>query len=244
MPLPSSASIIEVFFNRTHVSRLWSWGAVNGFNDPDTCPLFTIRCGETLQQNIFRASMHRSGGQPTTVILKVAHTEAEFSRLQQEAGLYDQNLRYLQGTVVPKCYGLFATKNRGQTTGCLVLEHCATVININFDEYRLKAMAAISEIHQAGIIHGGVKRSSHILSTRDGVRIIDFANARQVDPKCASAREAQRKELLILKNWLADGKHSDDMLQTTMSSTLPAVHMHPHQSQYDDLKRSHRPVRF
>ncbi|PBL04278.1 hypothetical protein ARMGADRAFT_905691, partial [Armillaria gallica] len=162
-----------------HVSRLWSWDAVNGFNDPHTPLQFTARCGETLRRNIFRASMHPSGGQPTMVIIKMSHTEEEFSRLQQEAKVYDKNLRNLQGTVVPKCYGLFATNNRGTKTGCLVLEYCATAKILSLDEYRQNVRAAVNKIHQAGIIHGGVGCSSHILSTRDGVRIIDFANARR-----------------------------------------------------------------
>ncbi|PBK76906.1 hypothetical protein ARMSODRAFT_250054 [Armillaria solidipes] len=251
MSLSSSASIIEIIFDGGQVFRMWSWSAVNRFNGPDTPLQSTIHCGEALRQRVFRASMGPYGGQPTTpVIVKMAFNDKEFSLLQWEEKVYNQSLSRLQGTVVPRCYGLY----HGRNTGCLVLEHCATANNIMHAEYCRKVMVAIIEIHKAGIIHGNVR--SHILSTHDGVRIIDFAKAkvhecpnakpRLMDPRCAPEREAQCNELMILENGygLADGQHLDGMLQTTMPSPLPAVHMHPHQSQYAELKRPHRPVRF
>ncbi|KAK0198755.1 hypothetical protein F5146DRAFT_1131711 [Armillaria mellea] len=257
MPLLSSASIIEVIYDHKHISRLWSWDAANGINGPDTPPHFTIRCCEPLRQRVFRASMGPYGGQPTTpVIIKVARTEKEFSFLQWEEKVYNQYLRGLQGTVVPKCHGLFGTKNRGRKTGCLVLEYCTTANNIRHPDYCRKVMVAMIKIHQAGIIHGDVRRSSHILSTPDGVRIIDFSNAkihecpnakpRLMDPRYAPEPETQCNELMILEDGygMADGQHLDGMLQTNMPSSLPAVHMHPYQSQYADLKRSHKPHRF
>ncbi|KAK0481816.1 hypothetical protein IW261DRAFT_1607072 [Armillaria novae-zelandiae] len=255
MPL-SSASIIEVIYDHNHVSRLWSWDAVNGINSPDTSPQFTIRCCEALRQRVFRASMGPYGGQPTTpVIIKVARTEQEFSLLQWEEKVYNQCLRGLQGTVVPKCYGLFGTNDRGRKTGCLVLEHCATANDIKHADYCRKVMVAIIKIHQAGIIHGDVRRSSHILSTPDGVRIIDFSNAkihecpnaqpRLMDTRYAPESGTQCNELMVLENGygIADGQHLDNMLQTNMPSPLPAVHVHSHRSQYADPKR-YKPVRF
>ncbi|KAK0215061.1 hypothetical protein IW262DRAFT_1513983 [Armillaria fumosa] len=257
MPLPSSASIIEVIYDHKHVSRLWSWDAVNGSNSPDTPPQFTIRCCEALRQRVFRASMGPCGGQPTTpVIIKVARTEKEFSFLQWEERVYNQCLRGLQGTVVPKCYGLFGTNDRGRKTGCLVLEYCAPANNIRHADYCRKVMVAITKIHQAGIIHGDVRRSSHVLSTPDGVRIVDFSNAkihecpnakpRLIDPRYAPGSEKQCNELMILENGygVADGQHLDGMLQTNMPVPLPVVHTHPYQSQYADPKRTHKPVRF
>ncbi|KAK0233535.1 hypothetical protein IW262DRAFT_1452063 [Armillaria fumosa] len=256
MPL-SSASIIEVIYDHNHVSRMWSWDAVNGFNSPDTSPQFTIRCCEALRPRVFRASMGPYGGQPTTpVIIKVARTEKEFSLLQWEEKVYNQCLKGLQGTVVPKCYGLFGTNDRGQKTGCLVLEYCATANDIRHDDYCRKVMVAMIKIHQAGIIHGDVRRSSHILSTPDRVRIIDFSNAkihacpnaqpRLMDPGYAPESETQCNELMFLENGygMGDCQHLDGILQTNMPSPLPAAHVHPYQSRHAVLKRSHQPVRF
>ncbi|KAK0491775.1 hypothetical protein EDD18DRAFT_1080470 [Armillaria luteobubalina] len=257
MPVPSSASTIEVIYDHKHVSRLWSWDAVDGFNSSDTPPQFTIRCGEALRQRIFRALMGPYGGQPTTtVVVKVARNEKEFAYLQWEERVYNECLRGLQGTVVPKCYGLFGTSTRGRKTGCLVLEYCASANNIRHADYGRKAMVAINKIHQAGIIHGDVRRSSHMLSTPDGVRVVDFSNAkihecpnakpRLMDPRFGYAPESETQcnELMIVENGYgtANGQHLDGMLQTNTSAPLSGVH--PYQSQYADLKRSHKPVHF
>ncbi|KAK0465477.1 uncharacterized protein EV420DRAFT_1514545 [Desarmillaria tabescens] len=254
---------------------LSDWMLVNGFKghvDPDTSPQFTIHCCESIRPRVFRASMGPSGRQPTTpVVIKVARTETELSFLQWEGKVYNQHLRALQGTVVPKCYGLFVTNNGGRRMGCLVLEHCA-ITNIRHADYRFvswhyyeqlpslklssscKIMIAMSKIHQAG----NVKPSSHILTTPDGIRIVDFASAalhecpnampRLVDTRDAFARQAgQCKELAVLEYTygLADGRHIDEMLQASNSlSPPPVAHIHSHQKKYAELSRSHRPTRF
>ncbi|KAK0436634.1 uncharacterized protein EV420DRAFT_1590102 [Desarmillaria tabescens] len=189
------------------------------------------------------------GRQPTTpVVIKVARTETELSFLQWEGKVYNQHLKALQGTVVPKCYGLYVTNNGGRRMGCLVLEHCATT-NIS-----CKIMIAMSKIHQAG----NVKPSSHILTTPDGIRIVDFASAALhecpnatpslVDTRDAFARQAgQCKELAVLEYTygLADGRHIDGMLQASNSlSPPPVAHTHSHQKKYAELSRSHRPTGF
>ncbi|KAK0208661.1 hypothetical protein DFS33DRAFT_464000 [Desarmillaria ectypa] len=260
MTLLSSASTIEVVFDRSHVSRLWSWDVVNGFKghvDPNPHPQVMIHCCESLRPRVFRASMGPYGRQPTIpVIIKVARTKTELSFLQWEEKVYNQYLRGLQGTVVPKCYGLFGANNGGRKTGCLVLEHCATT-NIRHADYSRKIMIAISKIHQAGIAHGNVKPSSHILTTPDGVRIIDFSNAslhecpnatpRLADTRDAHAREAgQCEELVVLEYGygLADGRNLNGMLQMASISPPPVAYMHSNQKQHGDLSRSHRPTCF
>ncbi|KAK0446388.1 uncharacterized protein EV420DRAFT_1570396 [Desarmillaria tabescens] len=169
--------------------------------------------------------MGPSGHQPTTpVVIKVARTETELSFLQWEGKVYNQHLKALQGTVVPNVMDY-------SRMGCLVLEHCATT-NIS-----CKIMIAMSKIHQAG----NVKPSSHILTTPDGIRIVDFASTALhecpnatpclVDTRGAFARQAgQCKELAVLEYTYgsADGRHIDEMLQ----------------KKYAELSRSHRPTRF
>ncbi|KAG7100094.1 hypothetical protein E1B28_001874 [Marasmius oreades] len=65
------------------------------------------------------------------VVLKFATGEENISLLQREATFYENELRRLQGSVVPRCYGLYQGKeDRGDcglnvSTSCLVLEYCS-----------------------------------------------------------------------------------------------------------------------
>jgi hypothetical protein len=60
-----------------------------------------------------------------TIIVKAALGPDEMILLNREAEFYSNELRHLQGTVVPKCFGLFRGKVDGVDFGCLLLEYCS-----------------------------------------------------------------------------------------------------------------------
>lgn len=60
-----------------------------------------------------------------TIIIKSALGPDEMLLLTREAEFYSNELRSLQGTVVPKCFGFFRGKVDGVDFGCLLLEYCS-----------------------------------------------------------------------------------------------------------------------
>ncbi|KAF8921876.1 hypothetical protein CPB85DRAFT_4916 [Mucidula mucida] len=114
------ASTLELVYDRNQVIQLWSWTASPGGDSQH----YTIRLQQRLRNNVYTAGMGLLGEQPTsTVIVKIARAD-QVSALDWEAELYENDLRGLQGSVVPKCYGYFKGRSDGQALGCLVLEFC------------------------------------------------------------------------------------------------------------------------
>ncbi|KAG7452202.1 uncharacterized protein BT62DRAFT_288784 [Guyanagaster necrorhizus] len=259
----SLAHTIEVIFDRTHVSRMWSWKSVNGISghvDLNASPQVSIHCVEGLRlRRVFRAFMGLYGCKPTTpVIIKVAFTEDKRSLLQREENVYNQYLKDLQGSFIPKCYGLFEGSFGGQKITCLVLEYCSPE-NIRPVDYSRQVMTAINKIHQAGIVHQDiVHKSKHILTTSDGVRIIDFATAQS--HKCptmplAFVREVRHCEELVSLEYecgFSDDTNVDGIHQRAPGpSPLPDGGLHSrfglkpsYQKLYPELSRSHRHAHF
>jgi len=114
----------------------------------------------------------------TTVALKFAMREDLIDDLDKEAAVYAGALQHLQGTVIPRCYGLYTGSGEGgQPIACLVLEHCGECIQERFQylplSVRIRILERLADIHRCGLCHGDFAERNVL--QRDGdIRIIDF----------------------------------------------------------------------
>ncbi|KDR80117.1 hypothetical protein GALMADRAFT_62327 [Galerina marginata CBS 339.88] len=114
------------------------------------------------------------------IVCKLAHGHGNVKSLEREAEFYRNDLKDLQGKVVPQYFG-FYKQDLGETIACLLLEY------IDDDDkditngplwYR-RVMLAMAEVHKAGIIHGGLLdfKKEHIIRMGKSPRIVDFSRA-------------------------------------------------------------------
>ncbi|KAF9260771.1 hypothetical protein L218DRAFT_946495 [Marasmius fiardii PR-910] len=131
------------------------------------------------------------------VVLKFAIGEANIAILQREAMFYENELRRLQGSVVPKCFGLYrgmqdryhsyafgggrALGGPNDPMACLVLEYCSGYGDhaMTANEYNHRLKLAVLALHQAGVGHGKLSDSRNIIDcgSQKGIRIVDFSSA-------------------------------------------------------------------
>ncbi|THU90639.1 hypothetical protein K435DRAFT_607960, partial [Dendrothele bispora CBS 962.96] len=112
------------------------------------------------------------------IALKTATGSAAVAALERESLFYIEHLGSLQGEVVPKHYGFFKGTKDGVEFACMSLEYCTGSWDaVNFNG---QIMLAACKLHSSGILHGDLVNSiRHIVPYRsNGVRIIDFSNAR------------------------------------------------------------------
>lgn len=64
-----------------------------------------------------------SGSAPQQVVCKVSYDRVALKAAEQEARAYHR-LRSLQGTTIPKFYGLFIGESSDGLAACMVLEYC------------------------------------------------------------------------------------------------------------------------
>ncbi|KAF8176313.1 hypothetical protein BJ912DRAFT_1063980 [Pholiota molesta] len=119
------------------------------------------------------------------VVLKYSRNLQALASLEREYSFYAQQLASLQGSVIPKCFGLFKGTSCNLTLGCLVLEHCQeTQLRIKVltdfeddeDEYIRRFISGICKIHKLGVFLNH-KGKHQVLRQNREPRIIDFAQA-------------------------------------------------------------------
>lgn len=64
----------------------------------------------------------------------MARGDQEMHSLSREAEFYENELKHLQGTVVPRSLGFFRGKECGIDVGCLLLEYCSGFMAITHHE--------------------------------------------------------------------------------------------------------------
>ncbi|ESK90968.1 hypothetical protein Moror_16366 [Moniliophthora roreri MCA 2997] len=181
-------SILEVAFDSYHVETMWQW--------PSSCstpaPHYTAR--------VIKTSINRKGNvstacltpkdsnvsvDPDLVVLKTARGAENIALLEREAQIYENELRRLQGNVIPVCYGLYRGQSESrcyvglrERVACMVLEYCSPQRDMHPVDLGQSVIAAALTIHQAGIVHNGLLNKQNIIPYgHDGVRILDFAAA-------------------------------------------------------------------
>ncbi|KAJ7176468.1 hypothetical protein C8R46DRAFT_1346512 [Mycena filopes] len=180
-------STLELIWDSQTTYQLWSWNQSYGKSH------HTAQLVRRVKKEVYIVRIGPRGMDPADVVaLKFAHGEEELEDLQREAGLYEQELKGLQGTVVPKCYGLYTTKIQGTPLGCLLLEYCAgpPVGRERITDVNRKKLGAAYALHAAGILHGDLLEPRHFVSMGRDVRIVDFGMAVTHDCVPGLARHA------------------------------------------------------
>ncbi|CDO77736.1 hypothetical protein BN946_scf184969.g88 [Trametes cinnabarina] len=117
------------------------------------------------------------------VVCKVAHGRRQIARLKEEADIYNEDLRDLQGAIVPLVIGCYVGKTgEGWHVGVLILEDCGNRLEWNLPSYsqslRKQAVLSLLAIHRKGVVHGDFKGRNIVAKKRDDgqieIRIIDF----------------------------------------------------------------------
>lgn len=120
---------LQLIWDSQHTYDLWSWSIGNVHQ--------TARIIRRIKNRVYSAHVGPRGMEPTQmIIIKTGRGEGEMPQLNREAELYDNELRYLQGTVVPKTFGFFRGKVDGVDLACLLLEYCSGPPLVNPGEFK------------------------------------------------------------------------------------------------------------
>ncbi|KAF5371350.1 hypothetical protein D9615_009702 [Tricholomella constricta] len=116
--------------------------------------------------------------QAAIVALKFAFREDLIADLTEEAEVYKGALESLQGTAVPRCYGLYNGYGvDGEPIACLMLEYWGECIHQPFEHLplnvRIRILQRLGDIHKQGLVHGDFAERN-VLELDGDVRIIDF----------------------------------------------------------------------
>ncbi|KAJ7046901.1 hypothetical protein C8F04DRAFT_1062110 [Mycena alexandri] len=138
--------------------------------DPDT---HSDYCSDS---PVFRASIE--GTEDPVFALKFAMREDLVDDLEEEGRIYCDALQTLQGTAVPRCFGMFTGMGEeGQPIACLVLEYWGECLQQPFQvlslDLKIQILERLGAIHREGLLHGDFAERNVLLFEGD-VRIIDF----------------------------------------------------------------------
>ncbi|KAF6754321.1 hypothetical protein DFP72DRAFT_783989, partial [Ephemerocybe angulata] len=120
---------LELFWNSTDVYDLWSWTT-------ESMKPQVARIAHQYRRNIYAAVLGPKGGENEKLVLaKIARGTEEVETLAHEATIYTDDLRHLQGTVIPVFYGLWKTKIGGIDFACMFIEHCTGPTKLSASEF-------------------------------------------------------------------------------------------------------------
>ncbi|PSR76125.1 hypothetical protein PHLCEN_2v8675 [Hermanssonia centrifuga] len=134
---------------------------------------------------VYRGILRKPDGSEQEVVCKIV--KGDTMPLEVEAELYNTRLKDLQGTDVPRFFGLFTGIIEGFPIriACILLEYCGPTMGGYFGDYdmatRGKIIEAFVRLHNAGVQHNDIDTYHIILDEADSenlqVRIIDFDHA-------------------------------------------------------------------
>lgn len=131
-------------------------------------------------------------GQPALVVCKLIVSKEEgihHANLRHEVDLYQNQLKPLQGTVVPEFYGIFtgallrSSKTSQERATCILLENCGEAISYCLEDlkehqlifihcvnlYHIDCDSSVAiknafhQLHEAGVVHGSIDYEGNIL---------------------------------------------------------------------------------
>ncbi|KAJ7292747.1 hypothetical protein C8J57DRAFT_1490235 [Mycena rebaudengoi] len=140
----------------------------------------TARMARRLQNGIYLVEIGPRGGERRNkLIFKLAREPDEITVLEQEARLYENQLRDLRGKFVPEYYGIFHGDVMGSRVAGMLLEYCIGSPNDKLDdeEKNRKIMLAACAVHSAGLLHTNLLDGHHFVISGRDVKIVDFSNA-------------------------------------------------------------------
>ncbi|KAJ7471278.1 hypothetical protein B0H11DRAFT_2283308 [Mycena galericulata] len=160
-------STLELVWDTQTTYQLWSWNNGNIH--------YTAQLVRRIKSNVYAFRIGPRGMEPTeTIAIKVVRGKEEIAEMERETGFYENQLKGLQGTVVPKCYGFYTAKVNGTPLGCLLLEYCSGPPNV---DRACSNMRAAYALHAAGVLHGDLSDGHHFVSMGRETRIVDFTVA-------------------------------------------------------------------
>ncbi|GJE91877.1 hypothetical protein PsYK624_080280 [Phanerochaete sordida] len=135
---------------------------------------------------VFRGEIRadKPDAQPEEVVCK--YREEDVFELEREANFYQNNLRELQGVVVPHFHGLYKGSrvdddDEERTVVCLILEYFPADRSVPYWKRPLETKEDVAysmlELHFAGLNHNNFDDDHILVSERGEVRIIDFDQA-------------------------------------------------------------------
>ncbi|KAL4259586.1 hypothetical protein AB1N83_009474 [Pleurotus pulmonarius] len=121
--------------------------------------------------------------EPVAVVVKTDFF-AETMRprdFEREADMYENHLWDLQDKAIPRCYGLFQSKEDGKISSFLVLRDCGNPIveprNLT-KSFKSKVINAVYCIHFLGFTHGDISYDNIIIDKDGRPFIIDLQSAK------------------------------------------------------------------
>ncbi|KAH9940238.1 hypothetical protein B0H21DRAFT_755126 [Amylocystis lapponica] len=132
----------------------------------------------------FRATLFRDDGRPVSdVVCKFAHGKRSFKRLRREAVMYCEQLKELQGRVVPKFYGFYQGETvKTKLMGCIITRFCGEISEVPFFglswDSKIALISALLTLHDAGVEHGDLRECNVVFSPKGRPYIIDFDHAK------------------------------------------------------------------
>ncbi|KAJ7664950.1 hypothetical protein B0H17DRAFT_1143517 [Mycena rosella] len=139
-----------------------------------------------LQKHIHLLLIGILGAEPSgSAILKIAREADEISALEQEAVIYANQLKSIQGKYVPEFYGIYHGEVMGSPVACMLLEYCTPGARISPDERNRKIMLAACAVHAAGLMHCELLSGHNLVMSGKDIKIVDFSGA--VPHRCYGA---------------------------------------------------------
>ncbi|GJE90084.1 hypothetical protein PsYK624_062070 [Phanerochaete sordida] len=139
--------------------------------------------------SVYHGKLDCARDEPLNVVCKIVFDE-DSDRLEDEAELYTHKMKHLQGTTVPRFYGLFSGTyvnmlGRTRAIRCIIVEawgSSPTTLKRVPMSLRITIAEAVLRIHAAGVQHNDLRLPNILISPdKREVRIVDFDNASQHD---------------------------------------------------------------
>jgi len=209
------AGILTIFWNPKHADQLWSWNA------PENTHL-TAYFNNSITGRISDAKLVDQGSTERRIVIKSAVGVEQVEKLNHEYELYSRDLRHLQGSIIPKCYGIYTGRKSSEYWSVLLLEYCdGAALRVTSDNRHL-AFQAMQNLHAAGISHEKITRSNHLLLHSGGLRIISFSRAKR--HKCSSSPGLFCEELIESEREFGALQDRENITELLKNITMSADH--------------------
>ncbi|EMD36074.1 hypothetical protein CERSUDRAFT_96299 [Gelatoporia subvermispora B] len=122
---------------------------------------------------VLQCTLTNSVSQTFHVVCKFGTGQKRIDAIRNECKIYERKLQHLQGTIVPRCFGIFQGIIYGRLEVCLVTEYCGTVVKDLYKtdwEFRTDTINALVSVHQAGVRYGrrSLFRPNKVLVNSEG----------------------------------------------------------------------------
>ncbi|KAH9922679.1 hypothetical protein B0H21DRAFT_765855 [Amylocystis lapponica] len=138
---------------------------------------------QEIHKAVFRATLHRGNKRVADVVCKFTYGKRTLERLRHEAAIYRDQLKDLQGKIVPKLYGLYEGEmDDEELSGCLITQYCGKHPNSmpfcgTSWQSKSSVLLALLKIHKAGVQHGDFFEDNVVYTPKGHPRIVDFGGA-------------------------------------------------------------------